>query len=128
MAEYKVSEVSSLLAVSADTVRMWIYEGLLVARRESNRHIIDGVSVAELELRLADGQLSGSQEISLRNELPGIVTGLTIDGVMAQVELQCGRYRVVSLISAEAARELELEIGSPATAQIKATNVSVRKG
>jgi len=55
------------------------------------------------------------------------VTALVIDGVMAQVDIQAGPFRVVSLISAEAARELELEVGSLATGVVKATNVSVQK-
>jgi molybdopterin-binding protein len=62
---------------------------------------------------------------SARNHFVGIVTNVQIDGVMAQVDLQAGPHRVVSLISAEAARELGLEIGSLATAVVKATNVSV---
>jgi molybdopterin-binding protein len=44
---------------------------------------------------------------------------------MAQVELQCGPYRVVSLMSREAADDLHLEPGVRAIASIKSTNVVV---
>jgi molybdopterin-binding protein len=62
---------------------------------------------------------------SARNHLTGIVTGLVVDEVMAQVELQCGPYRVVSLMSSEAVRDLGLEVGSTASAVIKSTNVII---
>ncbi|MDO5723801.1 MAG: TOBE domain-containing protein [Flaviflexus sp.] len=128
MWEYKVREVARLLAVSNDTVRRWVDDGLLSARRDNGRILVDGESVAKLAVDLAEGKVESDRGSSTRNELPGIVTDVKIDGVMAQVDIQCGIYRVVSLISAEAAKELELEVGNPATALIKATNVGVRKG
>lgn len=128
MWEYKVREVARLLAVSNDTVRRWVDDGLLSARRDNGRILVDGESVAKLAVDLAEGKVEPDRGSSTRNELPGIVTSVKIDGVMAQVDIQCGIYRVVSLISAEAAKELELEVGNPATALIKATNVGVRKG
>ena len=62
---------------------------------------------------------------SARNRFPGIVTKVTRDGVMAQVELQAGPFRVVSLMSREAADELRLSPGVSAVASVKATNVTV---
>jgi molybdopterin-binding protein len=44
---------------------------------------------------------------------------------MAQVEMQCGPYRVVSLKSREAADELGLEAGVTAVASVKSTNVVI---
>jgi molybdopterin-binding protein len=67
----------------------------------------------------------GTGRRSARNHLTGIVTRVVSDTVMSQVDIQCGPYRVVSLISTEAVRELGLEPGSVATAVIKATNVSI---
>lgn len=128
MSEYKVREVAQILAVSDDTVRRWIDDGSLVASRDGGRIHVDGKSVAELAIRLAEGKADTDHGVSTRNELAGIVTRVQVDGVMAQVDLQCGIYRVVSLISAEAVREMGLEVGSPATALIKATNVSVKSG
>lgn len=128
MSQYKVREVARLLGVSDDTVRRWIDDGSLVANRDGGRIHVDGKSVAELAIKLAEGKADSDHEVSTRNELAGIVTRVQVDGVMAQVDLQCGIYRVVSLISAEAVKELGLEVGSPATALIKATNVSIKSG
>ena len=60
---------------------------------------------------------------SARNRFVGLVTEIKSDEVMSQVELQCGPYRVVSLLSTEAVRELDLQPGSVAVAVIKSTNV-----
>ena len=62
---------------------------------------------------------------SARNRLVGVVTEITADRVMAQVELQCGPHRIVSLMSSEAVRELGLEPGSVAIAVVKATTVII---
>jgi molybdopterin-binding protein len=91
---------------------------------------VDGVSLAALARELSsekrvDSLDDGIGRRSNRNHLTGIVTKVTSDVVMSQVEIQCGPYRIVSLISTEAANELGLEVGSLATAVIKATNVSV---
>lgn len=64
---------------------------------------------------------------SARNRLPGKVTSVKIEGLMAQVELQVGDNHIVALISAEAARELGLKVGDRATALMKATSVMVVK-
>jgi molybdopterin-binding protein len=87
------------------------------------RRMVDAASVAEY-LTSRD-EPSDQARSSARNRLPGIVTGLQVDAVMAQVELHCGPFRLVSLMSSEAVRDLGLEVGSLATAVIKSTNVIV---
>ena len=62
---------------------------------------------------------------SARNRLAGHVTRVAASGALAQVELPCGPHTVVSLMSSEAARELELEPGRVAVAVVKATTVVV---
>ena len=131
MPHYKVSTIAILLGVSDDTVRRWLDDGL-VTRVDSGENSgplrIDGASVAALinsqpdVHQLALGQ--GTQ--SVRNHLQGLVIALHSDPVMSQVDLQCGPYRVVSLVSTESVRELGIEVGSIAMAQIKATNVSLQ--
>ena len=128
MADYSVKDAARLLAVSDDTVRRWVDDGALQARKDGSRIRIDGKSLAQLAIGLAEGKAGTDHEVSTRNELSGIVTRIQKDGVMAQVDMQCGIYRIVSLISAEAVSEMGLEVGSPATALIKATNVSVKVG
>jgi molybdopterin-binding protein len=119
----RISQVAELLGVSDDTVRRWVSMGQLpVELDESNRQVVDGERVA----RFAQQQVhAGSGHTSARNRLAGIVTRVSADGVMAQVEIAAGRYRLVSLMSREAADELDLRPGVLATAVVKATTVIV---
>lgn len=118
-----------LAGVSDDTVRRWIDQGKLTMSLDtSNRQVVAGAQLAELARAGAEAhpQLDdGAGLRSSRNHFTGLVTKVTSDQVMSQVELQCGPFRVVSLISTEAVRELALEPGSVATAVVKATNVSI---
>ena len=130
MAQMRISTAASLLGVSDDTLRRWVEAGRLASSTdEQGRRVVDGAALATLAQELADGGLDeldgGAGMRSARNHLTGIVTKVASDLVMSQVELQCGRYRVVSLISTEAVRELGLEVGAVATAVIKATNVAI---
>jgi molybdopterin-binding protein len=120
-AEFKVSEAASLLGVSDDTIRRWAEAGRLTLT--GTPAVIQGVELAALAQEL--GVESGTSKISARNRFTGIVTRVTSDTVMAQVELQAGPFRVVSLISREAVDELGLRPGVLAVATIKATNVGV---
>ncbi|WP_435079838.1 TOBE domain-containing protein [Clavibacter michiganensis] len=128
---YRVSEAAALIGVSDDTLRRWADAGRLDLVRGEGRLIqVDGVQLAHLATELAaDGSLAasgaGRPPTSARNRMPGIVTRVVRDGVMAQVEIQAGPFRMVSLISREAADELGLEVGAPAAATVKATNVGV---
>ena len=123
----RIAEAASLLGVSDDTVRRWVDSGALTAARDpSGRAAVDGAQLAELARRHANAPRDASGVgRSARNSLVGLVTNVIEDKVMAQVELQCGPYRVVSLMSSEAVRDLGLEPGSVATAVVKATNVIV---
>ena len=120
-AEFKVSEAASLLGVSDDTIRRWAEAGRLTLT--GTPAVIQGVELAALAQDL--GLEGGTSKISARNRFTGIVTRVTSDTVMAQVELQAGPFRVVSLISREAVDELGLRPGVLAVATIKATNVGV---
>ena len=127
MPHLRITEAASLLGVSDDTVRRWAEHGRLhLAKGENGRAVVDGVELASLARELAEHPAAGVLgPRSARNSLRGIVTRVTRDTVMAQVELQAGPYRIVSLMSREAADELALEVGTVAYASIKATNVVV---
>lgn len=128
MPQLRISEAAELLGVSDDTVRRWVDQGRLqVVRGASGPAEVDGAELAGLarELASAPDPEPGRATRSARNSLRGIVTAVTRDTVMAQVELQAGPFRLVSLMSREAADELGLEVGVPATASVKATNVVV---
>ncbi|TFD50371.1 helix-turn-helix domain-containing protein [Cryobacterium frigoriphilum] len=127
MTQYRISEAAELLGVSDDTVRRWVDAGKVDAAADSaGRLAIDGAQLAALAKEQASVPADPSSVgRSARNRFVGIVTAITMDTVMAQVELQCGPHRVVSLMSSEAVRELGLEVGSLSVAVIKATNVIV---
>ena len=127
MPTIRIAEAARFLGVSDDTVRRWTENGSLTpVKDESGRLAVDGFELATLARDQAqlpeDPTRVGS---SARNRFVGLVTGITADKVMAQVELQCGPFRVVSLMSSEAVRELGLQLGSVATAVVKATTVII---
>lgn len=125
MTTYRLAEAAGLLGVSDDTLRRWQQQGRFDAVDADGRTGIDGVDLARLAVEHAHSPDEAPGTVSVRNRLRGIVTGLTRDTVMAQVELRCGPFRVVSLISTEAVDELGLEVGSLAWATVKSTNVSL---
>jgi molybdopterin-binding protein len=123
---YRISQVARLLGVSDDTVRRWTDGGRLpVTRDASGRRTVDGATLAAFAAALADDPDREASHHSARNRFTGIVTHVTRDTVMAQVEMVAGPFRVVSLISREAADQLGLEPGVMAIAAIKATNVTI---
>jgi molybdopterin-binding protein len=126
-ASYRIAEAAELLGVSDDTVRRWIDSGRLPVRREAGGPAqVDGADLARIATSLHEPPEPGAtRSSSARNRLTGIVTGVTRDTVMAQVEIQAGPFRVVSLMSREAADELGLEVGVRAVATVKATQVSI---
>jgi molybdopterin-binding protein len=126
-ASYRIAEAAQLLGVSDDTVRRWIDSNRLPARREAGGPAqVDGADLARVAAQLHEPPEPGTtRSSSARNRLTGIVTRVLRDTVMAQVEIQAGPFRVVSLMSREAADELGLEVGVRAVATVKATQVSV---
>lgn len=125
MPQYRISQAASLLGVSDDTVRRWVEVGRLKTSPADGPAAVDGAALAALAQELATTpDVEGSTE-SARNHFAGLVTKVVKDKVMAQVDLQCGPFRVVSLMSAEAATELNLEPGVLAVASVKSTHVVI---
>jgi len=125
MTTYRVARAAHLLGVSDDSVRRWIDQGLL-PMTDAVPAEIPGEALAAFAVSMANDPGDGYEHrSSARNSFVGIVTRVQVDGVMAQVDIQSGPHRVVSLLSAEAVRELELEVGTLARASVKATNVVV---
>ena len=130
MSTFRVREAAELLGVSDDTVRRWVDAGRLSAQTDaSGRQAIEGAALAAFAQELAASSDRPSpgpvHSESARNRFVGLVTRVVRDTVMAQVEIQSGGHRIVSLMSREAADELELEPGVLAIAAVKSTNVVV---
>jgi molybdopterin-binding protein len=124
----RVREAAELLGVSDDTIRRWIEDGnLRTGSDQSGRKTVDGAALAAYSSKNAAAAPKDPLSVasSARNRFAGLVTRVVTDTVMAQVEMRCGPFTVVSLMSTEAVRELKLEPGSVAVAVVKATTVIV---
>ncbi|MFE5857830.1 molybdopterin-binding protein [Streptomyces sp. NPDC056500] len=127
MHSYTIGQAARLLGVSPDTARRWADAGKVATHRDENgRRVIDGRDLAAFSIAIA--QSGGDEEepyTSARNAFPGIVTAVKLGDVAAQVEIQAGPHRLVSLLTREAVEELGLEVGMQATARVKSTNVHI---
>jgi molybdopterin-binding protein len=127
MTQLRISEAAVLLGVSDDTVRRMVDAGRLPAEHDdAGRLVVAGADLAAVAQEVAKPAPVGVvSDESARNRMRGIVTRVLTDTVMAQVEMQCGPFRIVSLMSREAVESLGLEVGAVAVASIKSTNVVV---
>jgi molybdopterin-binding protein len=130
MSQLRISEAAAYLGVSDDTLRRWIDAGRVQATSDaSGRQVVEGSEIARLLRETAPAHITAETAPivgrSARNRFAGIVTRVVKDTVMAQVEIQAGPHRLVSLLSTEAVDELGLEPGSLAIATVKATNVGI---
>jgi molybdopterin-binding protein len=127
MPKIRIRDAARFLNVSDDTVRRWIEVGMLpVETDDSNRKVVDGYALATFARAQANPMHDPSRVgRSARNRFVGLVTDIVVDKVMAQVELQCGPFRVVSLMTSEAVADLGLELGSVAVAVVKSTTVII---
>ena len=116
----RIGAAATALGVSVDTLRRWERDGRVAFERHGGQRYLSSTALADL-LR----ERTGSESTSARNRMAGVVVSVQRDGVMAQVDLACGPYRIVSLMSREAAEDLGLAPGVAATAVVKATNVIV---
>lgn len=127
MSHLRISDAAALLGVSDDTVRRMVDSGRLTAEHDdAGRLVVEGADLAAVAQEVAKPAPVGVvSDESARNRMRGIVTRVLTDRVMAQVEMQCGPFRIVSLMSREAVESLGLEVGTVAVASIKSTNVVV---
>ena len=119
---YTAGEAARRLGISLDTLRRWDREGRIRTRRDrANRRIVSASEVDRLR------GATSPHELSARNRLSGTVREVKVEGLLAQVEIEAGPFRIVSVITREAAEELALEPGDPATAVVKATSIMVER-
>lgn len=127
MPSYRLGEAARILGVSVDTVRRYADAGRLETSRTTGKHrLVDGADLARFACELAEDEATEGVS-SARNHLPGIVTRVVTDRVAAQVEMRCGPFRVVSMLTRESVEDLGLEPGVMVEAVIKATNVVVER-
>ncbi|MET9732426.1 helix-turn-helix transcriptional regulator [Streptomyces sp. NPDC006458] len=130
MQSYTIGQAARLLGVSPDTARRWADAGRVATHRDdSGRRLIEGRDLAAFSVELAKASPTAEGDerpyTSARNAFPGIVTAIKLGDVAAQVEIQAGPHRLVSLLTREAVEELGLEVGMEATARVKSTNVHI---
>ncbi|MET9799616.1 helix-turn-helix transcriptional regulator [Streptomyces sp. NPDC006368] len=131
MQSYTIGQAARLLGVSPDTARRWADAGRVATHRdEAGRRLIDGRDLAAFSIEVAQVAQGGqgdddSSYTTARNAFPGIVTAVKLGDVAAQVEIQAGPHRLVSLLTREAVEELGLEVGMQATARVKSTSVHI---
>ncbi|MET9642656.1 helix-turn-helix transcriptional regulator [Streptomyces syringium] len=130
MRSYTIGRAARLLGVSSDTVRRWADAGRIPTRRDdAGKRIIDGSDLAAFSVALAAEAHSAEGDegtyTTARNAFPGIITAVKLGDVAAQVEVQAGPHRLVSLLTREAVEELGLAVGMEAVARVKATNVHI---
>ncbi|HEX9496592.1 MAG TPA: helix-turn-helix transcriptional regulator [Candidatus Limnocylindria bacterium] len=126
-AALRIGEAAELIGVSVDTVRRWAEDGTLRTTRSSGGQRL--VSAAEVR-RLMGARRKAAPDRTIvaqsaRNRFPGVVTKIVADRVAATVEVQAGPHRLLSLLTAEAVRELKLKPGDQVICVVKATNVIV---
>lgn len=127
MESYTIGQAASLLGVSIDTARRWADADRFPTRREGGRRTVEGPDLAAFCVAVAQ-ETPGDEEVphtSVRNSFPGIVTAVKLGDVSAQVEIQAGPHRLVSLVTREAVEELGLAVGMRATARVKSTSVHI---
>jgi molybdopterin-binding protein len=120
--DFAAGEAARLLGISLDTLRRWDRSGRIRTKRDrANRRVIPASEIERLR-GLPDGR-----ELSARNRFPGIVREVRVEGLLAQIELEAGPFRVVSVVTREAAEQLDLRPGMNATALVKATSVMIER-
>jgi molybdopterin-binding protein len=122
--KYSLSHAARLLGVSSDTVRRWADADRLPSSVDAKgKRVVEGADLASFAQSLADEP--EGRGTSARNTFPGLVTRVQADGVVAQVDIQAGPHRVVSLMTREAVQELQLAPGVEVVAIVKAPSVIV---
>lgn len=122
----RIGQAAELLRVSPDTVRRLIDAGTIKATgKAGGQRQIDPVVLARYMASQPRQAPPAVVSESARNRFQGIVTRVVKDRVAAQVEMQAGPFRIVSLMTRDAAVELKLKPGMLAIASVKSTNVVI---
>ena len=118
----RIGVAAQALGVSVDTLRRWERDGRITFERRGNTRVLAPEELARVLRERATNTRS-----SARNRMTGVIVEVKRDGIMAQIDLACGPFRIVSLMSREAADELDLQPGQTATAVVKSPMVIIER-
>jgi molybdopterin-binding protein len=126
-ADLSLGDAARALGVSVDTLRRWDRAGKLNTVRDArNRRRVPKKEITRLSQRPPRHRTG--RPLSARNRMPGVVTSVEVDGVMALVEIAAGPFRLTAAVTRDAVEELGLVEGVRATATVKATSVMIERG
>ncbi len=118
----RIGVAAQALGVSVDTLRRWERDGRIAFERRGTTRVL-----APEELARVLRERGTNTRSSARNRMTGVIVEVKRDGIMAQIDLACGPFRIVSLMSREAADELDLQPGQTATAVVKSPMVIIER-
>jgi molybdopterin-binding protein len=134
MENVKPKDAADLIGVSYPTVKQWIYDGKIRSVKTPGGH--HRIPLSEVQ-RIA-GTRSGHavtredsrrppEQISVRNQLVGVITGIIYDGFFAEVTVDVGGQLILSIITRQGCEEMGLKVGMKAYALFKATEVMISR-
>jgi molybdopterin-binding protein len=125
-------EAARLIGVSYPSIKQWILSGKLKTVQTPGGHHRIAQSTLKPFLEKDKAKPSATsrerfRRVSGRNQLAGKVVSIRIEGLLAEVILSIGDTNVTAIITANAARELQLKKGDTAAALIKSTDVMIER-
>ena len=125
-------EAARMLGISYPTIKQWILTGKLRSRTTPGGH--HRIAQSALKPFLEKDSRSAPTEsrerfrrVSGRNQLAGKVVSIRIEGLLAQVVLAIDDQQITAIITADAAREMNLRKGDSAAALVKATEIMIER-
>jgi molybdopterin-binding protein len=129
-------EAAASLGMSYASIKKWILAGTLkTIRTPGGHHRIPESALTALRTgggtkEPARGRVQSRERfrtVSGRNQLVGTIVEVKIRGILAQVKLAIGAQQITAVITADAAREMQLRKGQTAAALMKATSVMIER-
>ena len=135
MALMTVRAAAGQLGVGYSTLKQWILQGRVrTTQTPGGHHRISDVEIDRLlghaapSAKRAPARSTDAVEgLSARNQLPGIVEEVRVDGLLGQVRLRVGGHSLTAVITADAVRALKLRRGDEALAIVKSTEIMIAR-
>lgn len=129
---FKPREAAHMLGISYPTIKQWILTNKLATVQTPGGHHRVAHSalkpfLAKDATRPEEQSRARYRRVSGRNQLAGKVISLRIEGLLAEVVVAVGDDRITAIITANAARELQLKKGDAVAALVKSTDVMIER-